>query len=64
MSTWNQSESDTLDFSKMVPAVGEIVAEIYRAIHVYNTQRIHSALKMSPLQNIDLNKEISMIVKD
>lgn len=28
--------------------LGELVAEIYRMIHVYNTVRIHSALKMSP----------------
>ena len=30
--------------------LGELVAEIYRIIHYYNTHRIHSALKMSPLQ--------------
>lgn len=28
--------------------LGELVAEIYRTIHYYNTERIHSALKMSP----------------
>jgi len=30
--------------------LGELVAEIYRTIHVYNTARIRSALKMSPRQ--------------
>ena len=28
--------------------LGELVYEIYRVIHVYNTTRIHTALKMSP----------------
>lgn len=30
--------------------LGELVAEIYRTVHRYNTIRIHSALKMSPRQ--------------
>jgi len=30
--------------------LGELVAEIYRTIHRYNTLRIHSALKMAPRQ--------------
>lgn len=30
--------------------LGELVAEIYRTIHQYNTVRIHSVLKMSPHQ--------------
>lgn len=30
--------------------LGELVAEIYRTVHRYNTVRIHSALKMSPRQ--------------
>lgn len=30
--------------------LGELVAEIYRTIHQYNTVRIHSALRMSPRQ--------------
>ena len=29
-------------------SLGELVAEIYRTIHTYNTVRIHSSLKMSP----------------
>jgi hypothetical protein len=29
-------------------SLGELVAEIYRTIHRYNTTRIHTALKMSP----------------
>lgn len=31
-------------------SLGELVAEIYRLIHYYNTQRIHSALRMAPRQ--------------
>jgi len=31
-------------------SLGELVAEIYRTIYVYNTSRIHSALKMPPRQ--------------
>lgn len=30
--------------------LGKLVAEIYRTIHVYNTTRIHTALKMSPAE--------------
>lgn len=30
------------------PTLGELVAEIYRLIHYYNTSRIHSALKLPP----------------
>jgi transposase InsO family protein len=30
--------------------LGELVAEIYKTIHRYNTLRIHSALKMAPRQ--------------
>lgn len=29
-------------------SLGELVAEIYRAVHYYNTVRIHSALRLSP----------------
>lgn len=29
-------------------SLGELVYEIYRTIHIYNTTRIHTALKMSP----------------
>ena len=28
--------------------LGELVYEIYRLLHVYNTSRIHTALKMPP----------------
>jgi transposase InsO family protein len=28
--------------------LGELVAEIYRTVHAYNTTRIHTALKMTP----------------
>ena len=30
--------------------LGELVAEIYRTVHAYNTTRIHLALKMPPLE--------------
>jgi putative transposase len=30
--------------------LGEVVYEIYKTIHTYNKKRIHSALKMSPVQ--------------
>lgn len=30
--------------------LGEVVYEIYQTIHIYNNKRIHSALKMSPIQ--------------
>jgi transposase InsO family protein len=30
--------------------LGELVYEIYRTIYVYNTTRIHTALRMSPKQ--------------
>lgn len=33
--------------------LGELVFEIYRTVHVYNTDRIHSALKMSPVEYIN-----------
>jgi len=35
--------------------LGELVAEIYRTINVYNTLRIHSALKMAPRQFAQLH---------
>lgn len=38
--------------------LGELVYEIYRLIHVYNTSRIHSALKMSP-QSYALQHHVS-----
>lgn len=30
--------------------LGELIAEIYQTIHLYNTQRIHTKLKMPPVQ--------------
>jgi hypothetical protein len=30
--------------------LGELVAEIYRTIHAYNTTRIHTALRMPPAE--------------
>ena len=31
-------------------SLGELVAEVYRLIHYYNTSRIHSARRMAPRQ--------------
>jgi transposase InsO family protein len=36
-------------------SLGELVYEIYQTIYVYNNSRIHSALKMSPMQFAFLN---------
>lgn len=33
--------------------LGEVAYEIYKTIHAYNNKRIHSALKMSPLQFVN-----------
>jgi len=41
-------------------SLGELVAEIYRTIHVYNTLRIHSVLKMSPRQFAQLHALATM----
>ena len=41
-------------------SLGELVAEVYRTIHVYNTTRIHLALKMSPTQFAELHSGIKM----
>jgi len=40
--------------------LGELVAEIYRTVYVYNTTRIHSALKMSPRQFAQLHAAATM----
>ena len=40
--------------------LGELVAEIYRTIHVYNTLRIHSALKMAPRQFAKLHAPVTL----
>lgn len=36
-------------------SLGELIAEVYRLIHYYNTERIHSALRMPPRQFARLN---------
>ncbi len=36
-------------------SLGELVAEIYRTVHQYNTVRIHSALRMAPRQFAELH---------
>jgi len=40
--------------------LGELVAEIYRTVHIYNTTRIHSALRMSPRQFALLHSPATM----
>ena len=40
--------------------LGELVAAIYRTIHYYNTERIHSALKMPPREFARRQKEATM----
>ena len=37
-----------LGYPNRFDSLGELVFEIYRTIHIYNTTRIHTALKMSP----------------
>ena len=40
--------------------LGELVAEIYRTVHVYNTLRIHTALKMPPRAFAQLHAPATM----
>jgi len=42
--------------------LGELVYEIYRTIYVYNTTRIHTALKMSPREFAQMHKQGTMKV--
>jgi putative transposase len=52
-------------------SLGELIAEIYQTIHIYNTQRIHSVLKTSPrnyamlysLKQKQLTKDTSSLQK-
>jgi putative transposase len=46
-SFYNQFKVDLGDPNRFA-TFGELIAEIYRAINYYNTERIHTALKMSP----------------
>lgn len=50
-SFYNQFKIDLGDPNRFGD-LGELVAAIYQQIHLYNTKRIHSALKMSPRQYI------------
>lgn len=43
--------------SQRFASFGELIAEVYRTIWVYNHTRIHSALKMSPVQFALLQKK-------
>jgi len=40
----------TLGFLDRFTSLGELVAGIHEAVYYYNNRRIHSALKMSPVQ--------------
>jgi putative transposase len=40
--------------------LGELIAAIYKAIHYYNTERIHSALKMPPREFARRRKEATL----
>ncbi len=46
-SFYNQFKIDLGDPNRF-ESLGELIAEIYQAVHVYNTQRIHTKLKMPP----------------
>ena len=48
-SFYSQFKVDLGDPSRF-KSLGELVYEIYQMIHIYNNTRIHSALKMSPVQ--------------
>ena len=48
-SFYNQFQVDLGD-PACFPTLGALIAEIYRSIHYYNTERIHTALGMSPRQ--------------
>jgi len=48
-SFYSQFKIDLGDPSR-IKSLGELVYEIYQMIHIYNNTRIHSALKMSPVQ--------------
>lgn len=48
-SFYNQFKVDLGDPNRFA-SLGELTAAIYETIHVYNTIRIHSALRMPPLQ--------------
>jgi len=50
-SFYNQFKIDLGDPSRF-DTIGELIYNIYRQIHYYNHNRIHSALKMAPLQFI------------
>lgn len=56
-SFYNQFKIDLGDPNRF-ETLGELVYEIYRLIYVYNTSRIHSALKMPP-QTFALQYQIS-----
>lgn len=48
-SFYSQFKVDLGDTNRF-ETLGELVYEIYRTIYVYNNRRIHTALKMSPIQ--------------
>ncbi len=58
-SFYNQFKVDLGDPNRFA-TLGEFVAEIYRTIHIYNTVRIHSALRMSPQQFAQLHAPVTL----
>lgn len=60
-SFYSQFKVDLGDPSRF-SSLGALVYEIYRLIHVYNTDRIHTALRMSP-QSFTLNYAVTQFLK-
>lgn len=56
---YSQFKVDLGDPNRFI-SVGEFTAEIYRAVHVYNTLRIHTVLRMPPAQFALLNAPATM----
>lgn len=48
-SFYGKFKSEFGDFNRF-PDLGELIEEIYHQIHYYNNQRIHTSLKMTPIQ--------------
>lgn len=57
-SFYNQFKVDLGDPNRF-DDLGELIAEIYQTIYRYNTQRIHTSLKMSPRQYAILKSSIN-----
>lgn len=57
-SFYNQFKVDLADINRF-ENLGKLIAEIHQTIHRYNTQRIHTALKMAPRQYAILKSSIN-----